>query len=100
MAIMSTNSPPSSTGLDYVAILNPTRRDLADALQRLKQAGMPLKGAADHGVGEALYPIDPGGNGVALSWDRPKENWSRNPEGELNMATGRLDLTGPLAELR
>jgi catechol 2,3-dioxygenase len=58
--------PPSCTGLYHVAILYPTRRDLADALQRLTRVGIPLQGAADHGVSEALYVTDPDGNGVEL----------------------------------
>src|SRR5689334_1926478 len=51
--------PAGSTGLYHVAILYPTRALLADALQRLIDAGIPLTGAADHGVSEALYLHDP-----------------------------------------
>ena len=83
---------PGSTGLYHLAILYPTRAELADALRRLVQAGIPLEGASDHGVSEALYLRDPDGNGVELYWDRPKEQWPRTAEGELAMVTEPLDL--------
>ena len=92
--------PPSCTGLYHVAILYPTRGDLADALQRLTRAGIPLEGAADHGVSEALYLTDPDGNGVEPYWDKPQERWPRTANGELNMVTEPLDLTNLLAESR
>src|SRR6478736_554895 len=65
--------PPASgtTGLYHLAVLYPTRADLADALRRLVAAGIPLTGASDHGVSEALYLRDPDENGVELYWDRP-----------------------------
>ncbi len=92
-------SPPprGSTGLYHTAIRYPTRRDLADALRRLVEAGIRLDGASDHGVSEALYLRDPDQNGVELYWDRPREQWPRNAEGELQMMTERLDLDDLLA---
>src|SRR4051812_29003807 len=77
----------------------PKRKALADALNRLKGAGIRLDGASDHGVSEALYLRDPDENGVELYWDRPKEEWPRTPEGELAMFTRRLDLNGLLKEV-
>ena len=65
--------PPGTTGLFHTAILYPTRPALADALHRVLSAGIPLDGASDHGVSEALYLRDPDENGVELYWDRPKE---------------------------
>ena len=91
--------PPGTTGLYHTAILYPTRAALADALRRVLEAGIPLDGAADHGVSEALYLRDPDENGVELYWDRPPDVWPRTPEGELAMFTRRLDLSGLLAEL-
>ena len=93
-------SPPPSgtTGLYHVAILYPTRKALADALQRIIAAGIALDGASDHGVSEALYLRDPDENGVELYWDRPPEEWPRTPQGEIEMFTGRLDLNGLLNE--
>src|SRR5579885_526730 len=70
--------PPGTTGLFHVAILYPTRAALADALRGLVAAGVPLDGAADHGVSEALYLHDPDRNGVELYWDRPQSEWPRN----------------------
>ena len=86
-----------TTGLYHVAILYPTRAELGDALQRLVRAGIPLDGAADHGVSEALYLRDPDENGVELYWDRPIEAWPRTPDGELAMFTKALDLGSLLA---
>ena len=83
---------PGTTGLYHVAILYPTRAALADALQRLIDASIPLEGASDHGVSEALYLRDPDDNGVELYWDRPMTQWPRTPAGELAMVTRRLDL--------
>lgn len=91
--------PPGSTGLYHVAILYPTRASLADALRRLQRAGIPLDGAADHGVSEALYLRDPDENGVELYWDRPKEQWPRTADGKLTMFTKRLDVEGLLGEV-
>jgi catechol 2,3-dioxygenase len=93
-----TPPPPGHTGLYHTAILYPTRRDLADALRRLTAAGIPLDGASDHGVSEALYLRDPDGNGVELYWDRPKDAWPRDAEGGIAMVTKRLDLDSLLAE--
>jgi catechol 2,3-dioxygenase len=97
----SQNGPPpapGTTGLYHVAILYPTRSALADALRRLMAANVPLSGASDHGVSEALYLSDPDGNGLELYWDRPPEEWPRTAEGGLGMYTRRLDLKGLLAE--
>lgn len=90
--------PPGTTGLYHTAILYPTRAALADALRRLVEAGVPLDGASDHGVSEALYLRDPDRNGVELYWDRPAELWPRTPDGQLAMHTSRLDLDGLLRE--
>jgi catechol 2,3-dioxygenase len=93
-----TPPPPGHTGLYHAAILYPTRADLADALRRLVAAGVPLDGASDHGVSEALYLRDPDGNGVELYRDRAPEEWPRDAEGRLAMVTRRLDLDDLLAE--
>ena len=90
--------PAGSTGLFHTAILYPTRAALADALRRLIEAGVPLDGASDHGVSEALYLRDPDQNGVELYRDRPEAEWLREPDGTLAMHTRRLDLDALLAE--
>ena len=90
---------PGTTGLFHVAIRYPSRATLADALRRLTEAGIPLEGASDHGVSEALYLRDPDSNGVELYRDRPREEWPRGPEGELTMFTAPLDLGVLIAEL-
>jgi catechol 2,3-dioxygenase len=93
-------SPPprGTTGLYHLAILYPTRAALADALRRLVDAGIPLEGASDHGVSEALYLRDPDGNGVELYRDRPEEEWPRDGEGKIAMMTRPLDVEGLLRE--
>ena len=71
---------------------------LADALRRVVEARIPLDGAADHGVSEALYLRDPDQNGVELYWDRPKEQWPRTDDGQLAMYTRPLDVRALLRE--
>jgi catechol 2,3-dioxygenase len=90
--------PPGSTGLYHLAILYPDRAALADALRRLIEAGIPLDGASDHGVSEALYLRDPDGNGIELYRDRPREEWPRDGEGNVAMVTRPLDVEALLAE--
>ena len=89
---------PGTTGLFHVAILYPTRPLLADALRRVLAAGVPLDGARDHGVSEALYLRDPDENGVELYWDRPADQWPRDAEGGIAMHTRHLDLDDLLSE--
>lgn len=97
----SAGGPPparGTTGLYHVALLYPSRVELADALKRLVVAGVPLDGASDHGVSEAIYLRDPDGNGLELYCDRPEAEWPRAADGTLAMVTGRLDLEALLAE--
>lgn len=84
--------PPGATGLYHVAIRYPSRAALADALRRLIDAGVPIDGASDHGVSEAIYLRDPDQNGLELCWDRPRDVWPRASDGSLAMVTRRLDL--------
>ena len=90
--------PPGTTGLYHLAILYPTRAELADALRRVVRAGIHLDGAADHGVSEALYLRDPDQNGVELYWDRPPHLWPRAADGALAMFTRRLDVDALLRD--
>ena len=90
--------PPGTTGLYHVAIRYPDRATLGDALQRLVAAGVPVSGATDHGVSEAIYLSDPDGNGIELYRDRPREEWPRAQEGEgVAMFNAPLDLQALLA---
>ena len=89
--------PPGTTGLYHLAVLYPTRAALGAALRRLIAAKIPLDGAADHGVSEALYLHDPDNNGVELYWDRPQEQWPKDANGNLAMFTRALDLQSLLA---
>jgi catechol 2,3-dioxygenase len=84
--------PRGSTGLYHVAFRYPDRAALAQAYRRLLQHSVPLDGASDHGVSEALYLRDPDDNGIELYWDRPRTEWPRDPAGGLSMVTRRLDL--------
>lgn len=95
----SKDGPPApirAAGLYHIAILYPTRKDLAIVLKRLIDAQYPLSGASDHGVSEAIYLNDPDRNGIELYWDKPKEKWPLDSEGNLNMVTEALDLEGLL----
>jgi catechol 2,3-dioxygenase len=90
--------PPGTTGLFHVAIRYPDRRTLADAVQRVVDASIPLSGASDHGVSEAIYLHDPDSNGIELYRDRPEEEWPRTEDGGLAMTTKPLDVAALLAE--
>ena len=92
--------PAGTTGLYHLAILYPTRAELADALRRVIAAGIPLDGASDHGVSEALYLRDPDNNGVELYWDRPQAQWPRDDKGGIAMFTRALDLENLLEEAK
>ena len=85
-------APINTAGLYHTAIVYPTRKDLAIVLKRLIDAGYPLTGASDHGVSEAIYLNDPDKNGVELYWDKPKDQWPKDENGNLQMMTERLDL--------
>ena len=94
-------SPPprGTTGLYHVAIRYPSRAALADALKRLVDSRIPISGASDHGVSEAIYLNDPDGNGIELYRDRPREEWPMAPDGSgVAMVSEPLDLEGLLAE--
>lgn len=91
--------PPGTTGLYHSAFLYEQRVDLARALRRLLEQEVPLEGAADHGVSQALYLRDPDGNGVELYWDRPRDEWPRDANGQLAMYTRPLDVDDLLNEL-
>jgi len=89
-------APEYAPGLYHTAILYPERKDLAIILKRLIDAKYPITGASDHGVSEAIYLDDPDHNGVELYWDRPREEWPLDENGELTMFTKRLDMPGLL----
>jgi catechol 2,3-dioxygenase len=90
--------PPNTTGLFHTAIRYPDRKSLAQAVKRVLDAGIPLTGASDHGVSEAIYLRDPDDNGVELYRDRPEEEWPRTPDGAMTMFTRPLDVAALLAE--
>lgn len=90
--------PSRSTGLFHLAILVPSRADLAQAIHRVSRAGWSFTGASDHLVSEALYLNDPEGNGIEIYRDRPRDEWAYR-DGELEMATLPIDLDGVLAAL-
>ncbi|APE44759.1 glyoxalase [Sulfitobacter alexandrii] len=90
--------PPGHTGLYHAAFIYPDRRSLAVVLKRIVLAGIPLEGAADHGVSEAIYLRDPDDNGVEIYRDRPEGDWPRDADGALRMVNDRLDLDALLKE--
>jgi len=94
-------SPPArgTTGLYHFAILYPSRQELARALKRLVDSGVPIDGASDHGVSEAIYLRDPDGNGIEIYRDRPRDEWPRDADGSFTMMNAPLDLQALLREL-
>ncbi len=93
-----TPAPMGHTGLYHVALLYPDRPALGAAIRSVQEAGVPLDGAADHGVSEAVYLRDPDSNGIELYCDRPEADWPRDPNGELKMVNARLDVAAIVAE--
>jgi catechol 2,3-dioxygenase len=81
----------NAVGLYHTAILYPTKKDLAEIVRQLESVNYPLTGASDHGVSLAIYLNDPDGNGVELYWDRPKEEWPIDAQGNLEMITAAID---------
>jgi len=94
----ATPAPKGHSGLYHFAILFPTRKELANALKRLVEAGYPITGSSDHGVSEAIYLDDPDGIGVELYCDRPKKDWPVDNDGKLEMTTVVLDIDDLLAQ--
>ncbi len=91
----SKNALPASrhsAGLFHAAILYPEKKDLAKIVARLKAVDYPISGAADHGVSEAVYLVDPDENGLELYWDKPQNLWPVDAEGNLQMRTDPLNL--------
>lgn len=92
----ATPRPRGVTGLFHVAWRAPDRRELGRWLRRLLEARVPLHGASDHGVSEALYLPDPDGLGVELYCDRPRALWPRRGP-HVAMVSERLDTADLLA---
>ena len=95
-----TPPPPGHTGLYHSAFLYPDRAALGSVIKRVLAAGIPLEGAADHGVSEAVYLSDPDGNGVELYRDRPRDDWKYDAQGNLKMGNARLDVQAIIGEAR
>lgn len=94
-----TPAPPHYTGLYHVALRYPSRADLARAVRRVIDAGVPLQGVADHGVSESIYLADLDGNGIELTRDRPESEWPRTPDGTIAMHMANpLDLEALLKD--
>ncbi len=84
--------PARALGLYHFALLVPDRPALASVLRQLADRNVRLQGASDHHVSEALYLADPDGHGIEIYRDRPKEEWTSTPQGELYMTTAPLDV--------
>lgn len=97
-AAAAPHPPRRAAGLFHLALRVPHRRDLARVFAGLRDAGLPLQGASDHGVSEALYMADPHGNGVEIYADRPRDAWEWRGR-EIRMFTRALDPESLLAEL-
>lgn len=93
----ATPPPKGHTGLFHTAFLYPDKQALANVVKRVVDAGIPLDGAADHGVSQAVYLRDPDENGVELYFDKPMEKWPRSADGTLDMVNDPLDVDGLIA---
>lgn len=87
---------PRDAGLFHTAFLLPGRSDLGRWLRFAIDSRIPLHGASDHIVSEAIYLADPEGNGIEIYADRPPSAW-RGSDGEIHMTTEALDSQGLLA---
>ena len=92
-------TPPLAghTGLYHTAFVYPDRASLGAVIARVRAAGIPLDGAADHGVSEAVYLRDPDQNGVELYTDKPTNEWPSNADGSLQMVNAPLDVDALVA---
>ena len=91
---------PRTTGLYHFAVLLPDRRSLARLLYHMAETEVPVQGASDHGVSEALYLADPDGNGIELYRDREREEWPLDEAGKMEMGTEELDIDDLVMELQ
>ena len=80
----------TSYGLYHMAILLPSREDLADVFKHIAELNYPFIGAADHGYSEALYLEDPEGNGIELYRDKPVADWDIREDGRIIGVTEEL----------
>ena len=85
-----TEAVKASYGLYHMAILLPSREDLADVFKHMAELKVPFVGAADHGYSEALYLEDPEGNGIELYRDKPVEEWDIREDGRIIGVTEEL----------
>lgn len=85
-------APRNAPGLFHTAFLVPDRRELGRWLAHAAHNNVPLTGASDHLVSEAIYLDDPEGNGIEVYRDRDRSEWTYGPDGTVKMATHRLDL--------
>jgi catechol 2,3-dioxygenase len=89
---------PREAGLYHTAFLMPTRADLARWILHAAKTRVPITGASDHDVSEAIYLDDPEGNGVEVYSDRPREKWRRDGQSILQK-TDPLDIDAILREI-
>lgn len=85
-------APRNAPGLFHTAFLVPDRTELGRWLAHIAHNNVPLQGASDHLVSEAIYLGDPEGNGIEVYRDRPREEWNYVEDGMVKMATLPLDL--------
>lgn len=96
------NAAPDDTreaGLYHTAFLMPTRADLARWILHVARNKVPITGASDHGVSEAIYLDDPEGNGLEVYHDRPAETWTWTGS-EVKMITDPLDIEDIVREIQ
>jgi catechol 2,3-dioxygenase len=82
---------PREAGLFHTAFLMPDRPALGRWVHHASTSRLPVQGASDHRVSEAIYFADPEGNGIEIYADRPRSAWTK-PDGSLHMSTDPLDI--------
>ena len=83
-----------SYGLYHLAILLPSREDLAQIFKHFVDNAVPLIGASDHDYSEAIYLEDTEGNGIEIYRDRPVFEWDIREDGRIIGTTEVMDAEG------
>ena len=88
-----------ATGLFHLAVLLPSRLDLAHALRRLAESGAGAGRSLGPPGQRGALPLDPDGNGIEIYRDRPRDGVAHRRRRQPGMATLPLDLRDVAGEL-
>jgi catechol 2,3-dioxygenase len=91
-------APVNAAGLYHFALIYPSRKDLANTVKRVLEAGWGIDGSSDHGANVSVYMHDPDQNGIEIYYDRPPDEWPRDSDGNLRLLLEPLDVAQLLTE--